>query len=90
MESAGETPVKKKLELLGAYERIPNFYCNVSTVRASENEISIMFSQQIDQDSEVLKAMPQALVFMTARHAKRLLKLLETTLKTYEESQGPV
>lgn len=80
--------VQQKLDLQRPYERIPNYYCNVSTVRASENDFSLLFSQQLEITEGVLKAMPQAIVFMSPSHAKILLAVLSNAVSEYERQFG--
>lgn len=87
-ESDQLSPVR--LDVQGEFLDIPNFYCNVSTVRLTDDDVSILFSQQLEREADLLKVAPQAIVFMSPRHAKRLLELLERVVGQHELKHGPL
>lgn len=87
-ESERLAPVR--LDVQGDFKDIPNFYCNVSTVRLTDDDVSILFSQQLEKGADLLKVAPQAIVYMTPRHAKLLLELLEKVVNQHELKHGPL
>lgn len=88
VEPSNETVTAKKdveISFLRPIHEVPTYYVNVTSVRASNADVSMIMSQQFERSGTDLKAVPQTIVYMSHIHAKQLVILLQQTIETHEK-----
>lgn len=80
---------KKSTQQLGV--RIPDslepVYANLIKISHADDEVTLTFLHKIPETN---LAQGRAIVTITPRHAKRLLRALSTNLKRYEATYGEI
>ena len=69
---------------------VPNYYANQASVRTTQHDVQIIHCQIVAQESGKLTVVPQAVIYMSLSHAKKVANIIVEQVAKYEEKFGVV
>jgi Protein of unknown function (DUF3467) len=82
------TTATTKLNMVKSIESVPNYYANLASIRTSPHDVQIIHCQTLLVEEGEATVLPQAIVYMSHTHAKRLAGIILQQIEAYETQFG--
>lgn len=88
IESAEAKVAASKMKSPVPLQDVPTYYTNLASIRTSLHDVQVIHCQTVAPEGDEMLAIPQAVVYMSHVHAKRMASLILKQVEEFEEKFG--